>query len=133
MRIFESFIKYFLFLVLVFSSLYIFSFQRGDIPNETIGDLTEVINGYTLFACLIISAVSSFLFPMWSVRKYLGTQDVEKIAEYIRQYKRVFGMFVLGFFGDILLCNSPQSFFWWVGVASLIYFFFWFFFLRKEF
>jgi len=132
MRIVESIIKYFLFVALFYSTAYILLDQHGLVVNQTMIDNFPV-NGYTLLGCFFVAALFTFVSPMWDVGKYLGTQNVEEIGEFIRKYKRVFGMYVFGFFGDIFLCNNPLSFFWWIGILCVVYFYIWFFFFRKEF
>jgi len=131
MRIVESIIKYFLFIALSYSTAYILLDQRGLVVNQTMIDNFPV-NGYTLLGCLLVAAFFTFVSPMWDVGKYLGTQNVEEIGEFIRKYKRVFGMYVFGFLGDIFLCGSPLSFPWWIGIMCVAYFYIWFFLMRND-
>lgn len=132
MRFIESVVKYYLFIALSYCTAHILLDQQDLVVNQVMMDNFPV-DGYTLLGHLLFAALFTFISPMWDVGKYLDTQNIEKTVGFIRQYKRVFGMFVFGFFGDIFLCNNPLSFFWWIGILCVVYFYIWFFFFKRKF
>jgi|GEM_PF-2335006 len=124
MRIFESMVKYLLFIVLVFSSCFILFAQLGNIPDKLVGYVpvvNEYINGYTLLVCLLFSAAFGFISPMYDVGKYLNTQNIEEISRFKRREQQKFGMLAFGFIADIFLCGKVFSFLWYIGAFLLTY------------
>lgn len=132
MRIIESIIKFTLFVVIVFSTLFIISFQTSLIMDELLW-ITPWMSGGLFFIFFLISVLGFSSFPLWDVGAYIETDNVEEISRFTRKYKRGFAMFALAFFGLICFLSPQFSFTWWIGAVILFFFYVWFFFLRGDF
>lgn len=104
MKKFESFILYVF--VVVFIYFFIALIARMVLPMEGMIVKTLKINGFYILGPCIMSALLSCIFPMWSVSKYLNTQNVKVVMNFTRTYKLQYINLCFGFLGIACLAGS---------------------------
>ena len=84
------------------------------------------VDGVVLGIGTGISVITSLLFPMWDIGKYLGTNDPQEIFKFKMRYKANYDYIIIGYIGLILWYNSKDRFeiFWILGSILIILFFF---------
>lgn len=57
----------------------------------------------------ITSGMLSFIFPLWKVGRKLGTQNIQQIMSYRRNYKIRYVAIAFGFWGLLVLNTTPND------------------------
>lgn len=93
-------------LTMAFVYFFVALIAKKVLPMESMIMKTLEINVFCIFGALIVSAMLFFIFPMWSVPKYLGTQNIKTVMDYTRAYKLQYASLCFGFLGIIFLTDA---------------------------
>ncbi len=79
------------------------------------------INSSILVMAILLSGIAGLVFPVWSIGKYLNTNDAERIVAYEYAYKKKYFVLCIGYIGLIFWSISGALFDWsWIFGTLLL-------------